>query len=194
MPPEPFTLTDNPLNIAAVIYGPEDDVDSLLASFAQKLRNDGRRLGGVVQRNWRNDCGSAKLMEVIDLRTERKIPICQNLGPNATSCKLDEAGLADAAQAIHDALTGDVELVIINKFGKREAQGRGLRAEIAEAIVAGVPLLTAVSEKTYAAWRSFTGDFGTTLLCDDATLHDWWQNIARRLDRRQPTQPAAKQA
>ncbi|WP_235983701.1 DUF2478 domain-containing protein [Bradyrhizobium australiense] len=37
--------------------------------------------------------------------------------------------------------------------------------EFADAIIAGVPLLTAVPEKYHAAWRTFTGDVGTTLLC-----------------------------
>ncbi|MDD2876972.1 MAG: DUF2478 domain-containing protein [Acidiphilium sp.] len=184
MSPDRFAFTENLLNLAAVIYHPEDDIDSLLASFAHHLRNDGCRLGGIVQQNWRKDCGPTKLMEVIDLMTDRTIPICQNLGPGSTACKLDEAGLAEAVQAVRQAIADEVDLVIVNKFGKTEAEGRGLRAEIAEAIVAGRPVLTAVSTRVYPAWRAFTGGFGTTLLCDDAVIQDWWHDIARKLDRR----------
>lgn len=184
MPLDSFTFTENLLNLAAVIYQPADDVDRLLASFAERLRSDGRRIGGIVQRNRRGDCGPAKLMEVIDLTTGRVIPICQNLGSGSTACKLDLAGLSEAAQAVSRAIAEDVELVIINKFGKTEAQGRGLRAEIADAILVGIPLLTAVPERLYPAWEAFTGGFGTTLLCDGDIVEDWWGDVSRRSSRR----------
>lgn len=184
MTAEKFAFTENLLNLAAVVYAPEDDVDSLLASFARRLRGQGRHLGGVVQRNTSGNCGPATLMEVIDLMTERAIPICQNLGPESVACKLDPAGLADAALAVRQAIAGNVELVIVNKFGKSEAEGRGLRAEIADAIVAGLPVLTAVSERAYAAWTEFTNGFGTTLLCDEAIVEDWWRDLSRKLDRK----------
>ena len=59
-----------------------------------------------------------------------------------------------------------VDLIVINKFSKQEASGQGLRHEFAEAITAGMPVLTAVPEKCYEDWRAFTGDIGTTLLCE----------------------------
>lgn len=51
-----------------------------------------------------------------------------------------------------------MEFVIINKFGKAEAGGGGLRGEIAEAICKGLPLLTAVSTSNLDAWNAFMGD------------------------------------
>ncbi|MGO8918692.1 MAG: DUF2478 domain-containing protein [Stellaceae bacterium] len=190
MPLDSFAFTENLLNLAAVVYQPADDVDRLLASFAAGLRSEGRRIGGIVQRNRRGDCSPANLMEVIDLRTGRAIPICQNLGSESKACKLDQAGLADAAQAVSRAIADEVELVIINKFGKTEAQGRGLRAEIGDAILAGMPLLTAVSERLLPAWEAFTGGFGTTLLCDGDIVEDWWRDISRRAGHRHKTAAA----
>ncbi len=190
MPLDHFDFTENLLNQAAVIYRPEDDVDALLFSFARTLQGEGRRLGGVVQRNWCKECGSARLMAVVDLMAERQIPICQDLGSGSGACQLDESGLADAAQAIRQAVASDVELVIINKFGKTEAGGRGLRSEIAEAILSGRPVLTAVSTRIYPAWCSFTGGFGTTLICDESIVRDWWQDIAQKIDRRRAAEAA----
>lgn len=178
MPLGGFDYIENLLNLAAVIYRPEDDIDLMLADFAGKLQRGGRRLGGVVQRNWREDCGPAKLMEVIDLMTGQSIPICQNLGTGSVACKLDIGGLADAAEAVRRAVQGEVDLVIVNKFGKTEAAGGGLRNEIAEAILSGRPVLTAVSERVYPAWRTFTGGFGTTLYCAEAVVSDWWRDMS----------------
>ncbi|WP_044559134.1 DUF2478 domain-containing protein [Azospirillum sp. B4] len=177
--PDSVAYTQNLLNLAAVIYQPADDVDRMLATFAEDLRAAGHAIGGIIQRNIHNACGPVTLMEVVDLRTDRVIPICQNLGPGSTSCRLNQAGLADAAQAVSQAIGEGVELIIINKFGKTEAEGGGLRAELAAAIGAGLPVLTAVPERFYGAWLAFTGGYGTTLLCDGAIIADWWNETSR---------------
>lgn len=176
---------DHLLKLAAIIYrSGEDDVDVLIASFAADLIREGHRIGGVVQYNGRNGCGPHDLMTLIDLMTGRALPICQTLGPGAQSCKLDPSGLADAAVSVSRAIAENVELVIVNKFSKQEAAGGGLRAEIADAVVAGLPILTAVSDKCYDAWIQFTGGFGTTLACERRVVDAWWREMSGREGRR----------
>ncbi len=170
----------HPLNLAAVIYRPADDVDELLARFASDLMRSGHRLGGIVQRNTKDDRGRRELMEVVDLMTGEVMRICQFLGKEAAACKLNSAALAEAAMAVSRAVSARVELVIVNKFSKQEAAGRGLRAEIADAVTAGLPLLTAVPDNCYDAWGRFTGGFGTTLLCEGRIIEDWWQEMSLR--------------
>jgi molybdate transport system ATP-binding protein len=170
----------HPLNLAAIVYHPADDVDDLLASFAGDLVRAGRCLGGIVQRNVKGERGQRERMEVIDLMTGRTVRICQYLGKDAAACKLNPAGLAEAATLVSRAVNVGVELVVVNKFSKQEAAGRGLRAEIAEAVMAGLPLLTAVSYTCYEAWTRFTGGFGTTLLCERGVVEDWWEEMSVR--------------
>jgi molybdate transport system ATP-binding protein len=178
-----WTETLHPLTLAAIVYRPADDVDSLLARFADGLIRRGHQLGGVVQRNTKDDRGLRERMEVIDLMTGKAVRICQFLGNGAAACKLNPAGLAEAATAVTRAVEAGVELVIVNKFSKQEASGRGLRAEIAGAVMAGFPLLTAVSDNCYEAWKSFTGGFGTTLLCERRIVEDWWEEMSIRAAR-----------
>lgn len=173
----------HPLRLAAIIYRPADDVDSLLATFASDLICEGIRVGGIVQKNTNGACGPRELMEVIDLMTGAPIRICQSLGSGAGACKLNPAGLAEAGTAVGRAVAAHVELVIVNKFSKQEAAGGGLRAEIAYAVTAGRPLLTAVPEKCYDAWGQFTGNFGTTLACERRIIEDWWQEVSLREKR-----------
>jgi len=175
-----ISFSENLLKLAAVVYRPEDDVDGLLAGFATGLLREGHRLGGVVQRNAKGDCGPHALMQVVDLMTGSEISICQALGEGAVSCKLDPGGLAEAAVAVSRAIAEDVELVVVNKFSKQEAAGAGLRAEIADAVVAGLPVITAVPERLLEAWEDFTGGFGTTLLCDGDVVAEWWREVSRR--------------
>jgi len=170
----------DPNHLAAILYRPEDDVDMLLANFASTLLRAGERIGGVVQRNLKDEAGRANGMHVIDLMTGREIPICQPLGRGAMACKLDPAGLAEASLAISRAIAEDVALIIVNKFSKQEAAGHGLRSELAEAIIAGGPVLTAVPEKCLDAWKEFTGDRGTTLLCARRVVEEWWREVSSR--------------
>jgi nucleoside-triphosphatase THEP1 len=170
----------DPNHLAAVLYRPEDDVDTLLADFADARLRNGERIGGIVQRNIRDETGCAIGMQVIDLLTGREISICQPLGSGAMACKLDPAGLAEAGLAVSRALTQDVALVILNKFAKQEAGGQGLRSEFAEVIMAGGPVLTAVPEKCLDAWKDFTGGHGTTLPCERQVVEEWWREVSLR--------------
>jgi nucleoside-triphosphatase THEP1 len=178
-----WTADLHPLKLAAVIYRPADDVDGLLATFASDLICEGHRIGGIVQRNVRGACGPRALMEVIDLMNGHAIRICQSLGNGAEACRLNPAGLAEAAIAVSRAVAAKVELVVVNKFSKQEAAGGGVRAEIAAAATAGLPLLTAVPEKCYDAWTKFTGAFGTTLVCERRIVEDWWREVSLREKR-----------
>jgi molybdate transport system ATP-binding protein len=175
---------DHLMKLAAIIYrSGEDDVDSLLANFAVDQIREGHRVGGIVQHNADGPCGPRDLMQLIDLMNGRAIPICQSLGKGAMSCRLDAAGVAEAAVAVSRAIAQDVELIIVNKFSKQEAAGGGLRAEIADAVVAGLPILTAVPDKYYHAWIAFTGGFGTTLACEHRVVEEWWREMSWRESR-----------
>ncbi|MGC5376600.1 DUF2478 domain-containing protein, partial [Salmonella enterica] len=81
-------------------------------------------------RNLKDGAGCQIGMQAIDLMTGREISICQPLGRGAMACKLDSAGLAEAAVAVTRAVAADVDLVVVNKFSKQEAAGEGLRDEL----------------------------------------------------------------
>lgn len=171
----------DPNRIAAVLYRPQDDVDKLLADFAQDLLSAGERIGGVVQSNLKDSAGRKIGMEAIDLVTGSPISICQPLGRGAMACKLDAGGLAEAAMAVARAIETRVDLIVINKFSKQEAGGGGLRNELADAVLSGIPVLTAVPEKVIDAWKAFTGDQGTLLLCERHVVEGWWHSLHSRM-------------
>ncbi|CCD84370.1 putative molybdenum ABC transporter, ATP-binding protein [Bradyrhizobium sp. ORS 285] len=175
---EPAEL--NPPRLAAILYGPGDDADALLDEFVQGLLQRGVRVGGIVQRNTRDEIGRKSGMDVIDLTNGDTISICQDLGSGSTACKLDAAGLAEAGMAVHRAIAAHAELIVINKFSKQEALGSGLRGELADAITSGIPVLTAVPQKCIADWRTFTGDLGTLLPPSQPAMTAWWLGLQSR--------------
>ena len=193
--PMPVDFTDiDPSRVAAVLYRPEDDIDVLLAGFAQDLLRRRAHIGGIVQRNTKSEAGCQVGMQAIDLLTGREISICQPLGSGAMACKLDAAGLAEAAVAVSRAIEADVGLLVINKFSKQEASGQGLRAEFAAAITAGIPVLTAVPEKCLDAWNTFTGGIGTMLLCEPHVIEGWWDELSSRMASARDDRAAAVRA
>jgi len=66
-----------------------------------------------------------------------------------------------------------VDLIVINKFGKTEAEGNGLIAEIAEAAARGIAVLIAVPERNLDAWREFAADLAIELPADPDALLRW---------------------
>lgn len=159
--------------IAAVVYHADSTVDSLLSDVANRLRSLGIRLGGVVQHN-RGECALPGFaMELEDLATGRIIPISEDRGAGAHACRLDACGLAEGAAALTACLATAPALVLVNKFGRQEATGGGLRNEMAEAVLAGVPLLTAVRTDLVGAWRDFAGDDWDRLPPDAGTILRW---------------------
>ena len=170
----------DPNRLAAVVYRPEDDVDSLLADFANDRLRAGEHVGGLIQRNSKDGDGKLVGMQLVDLMTGREIGIYQKLGAGSAACKLDTSGLAEATRAVTSAISADVSLIVVNKFSKQEAAGRGLRSELADAVIAGCTVLIGVSEKCSDAWKEFTGDRGTTLFCARRVVDEWWQEVSYR--------------
>ncbi len=178
---QPLEYHEHLLKLAAVVYrSGEDDVDGLLSAFAADQIREGYRVGGVVQHAGQSADNGTPPMQMLDLMSGSLISISRDLGPGAQSCSLDLGGLADAAVAVNRAIAANVELLIVNKFSRQEAEGHGLRAEIGNAVVAGLPVLTAVPTKHYDAWIEFTGGFGTTLVCERPIIDEWWADMARR--------------
>ncbi len=90
-----------------------------------------------------------------DLRSGDCHPLKQDLGSGSTSCSLDLASLAAACLSVETAIQEGCDFVIISKFGKMEASGRGLASAFYAAISAGRPIITSVSPSLTEAWNGF---------------------------------------
>ncbi|WP_181832730.1 DUF2478 domain-containing protein [Bosea caraganae] len=159
--------------LAAIVYPSGFPIDDFMAGLASAMKRRGLRLAGVIQRN-SEDCGEGCLsMSLEELASGRHFPISEDRGASSEGCRLDASGLAAAGGAIAEALAGELDLVIVNKFGRQEMLGQGLRQEIAAAAMAGLPVLTAVREDFVPAWREFAGDDWVLLSPDEAAIEGW---------------------
>jgi len=69
-------------------------------------------------------------------------------------------------------------VLIVNKFGKHEAEGRGFRAVIAEALSNGIPVLVGVNALNLPAFEEFSAGLGRGLPCQSAVLADWVTSLS----------------
>ena len=162
------------MRLAAVTASRRGETDLILSELAGKLIRAGLRLAGVVQTNTdvpgRHHCE----MDVRVLPDGPTICISQNLGPAARGCRLDPDGLERAVASVALRLDG-ADLLILNKFGKHEAEGRGFVPLIAEALSRDIPVLLGVSDLNRAAFDAFTAGAATRLPAEQAAILDWAQ-------------------
>lgn len=148
-------------------------VDALLLRFGQELLARGWPVSGVVQVNREVRAGRACDMDLQVLGHDHVVRISQDLGAHARGCRLDTAALERAVGLIDADLERAPALLIINKFGKSEAEGRGFRNVIGRALSDGIPVLTGVSAQHLDAFHAFSDGMAEQVAPELAALHDW---------------------
>jgi hypothetical protein len=108
-----------------------------------------------------------------DLLGGDEIKISLDRGNEARGCRLDPDAFARIGAWIERAVLARVDLLIINKFGREEAHGRGLRPVIAEALI---PLLIGVPTRNFCDFLTFVGGATTRLQPDIEAITAWCQN------------------
>lgn len=156
-----------------VIGAERGAVDDLMAEVAALLTGRGWPLAGVVQINAETGPTTHCDMDLQVLTLDTRIRISQRLGPLARGCRLDPQGLEEAVGLVERALDQGPRLLMINKFGKAELEGRGFRPVIGRALASGVPVLTAVNQANLAGFESFSEGMGTPLPPQSGPVIDW---------------------
>ncbi|MHC8492189.1 DUF2478 domain-containing protein [Thalassospira sp. SM2505] len=156
--------------LAGIPFRPKDPIDDVLGEIAASI--DANRIAGYVQKRRKDrDCGT--LVYVRNLRSGAEMPITKNRGAMAKGCKLD----GDALSSLSEQLERDVEtrcdLLIVARFGRSEADGRGLRDVISRALDLDIPVLVGVRDEYAPAWEEFHGGIADDLPLDATTIRNW---------------------
>ncbi|MEM0936190.1 MAG: DUF2478 domain-containing protein [Pseudomonadota bacterium] len=161
------------MRIAATTAPGKGATDLLLEELAERLTRRGLRTVGVVQINsgardgWRCD------MDVRVLPKGATLRISQSLGAGSRGCRLDPCALETAVALVETELTRGAACLIVNKFGKHEAQGRGFCGVIGEALARDVPVLVGLNALNAAAFERFAAGLSVRLAPDLHTLERW---------------------
>jgi nucleoside-triphosphatase THEP1 len=139
------------------------ETDGVLSQAAARLGQQGYRLAGLVQTNLERLHDHHCDMDVALLPSGPVFRISQTLGVGAKGCRLDPDTLERAVAAVNARLDAQTDLLILNKFGKHEAEGRGFRETIGRALEMGVPVLLGVNGLNHEAFSAFAGEFAERL-------------------------------
>lgn len=163
------------MKLAAVLYekGEGAATDALLYGFALRLKRAGVRLAGAVQSNLPVANRSRCDITLEDLATGQRIKASDDRDRLAKGCRLDQSALEDCVGIAVSSLEPDTDLVVINRFGKCEAEGRGFRPMIEQAVLLDVPVLVGLNRAHLGSWRTFVGEEPVLLPPELRAVSSW---------------------
>lgn len=169
--------------LLAVVYDDGIAADRLLSDLGYDLRAQGVGVQGLVQRNsFRRDRAKCD-MELEELGTGRVFQLSKDRGKLAGGCRLDREAIVTAATVMAAGIEANCELLIVNKFGRSEAEGRGLRDLIADAACRGISTIVGVPRRNLEVWERFAGELSDRCSIDELQSIRSWINdrIGRKL-------------
>ncbi|UYZ83369.1 DUF2478 domain-containing protein [Entomomonas sp. E2T0] len=157
------------INVATIIHTGAGEYDWLIREFVNELKTAGWNVQGLLTKHSRNP------MVIYNLNDNQEFTISQQLGKESLSCSLDLGELAAAAFVLRKALADKADLVIINRFGTAEAEGKGFIAEMLALMSNDIPILTLTNKKYLTQWKEFTGGLAVELKPNKQALHHWFK-------------------
>jgi hypothetical protein len=171
-------MFDSQCDLAALVYEKDQDPDGVLREFAADLKACGYRAVGLVQLG--HHCLDAPKLSAMLVQTGEELQLLQNLGACATGCRLDVGLLLDAGAQVASAIDQGADLVIINRFGKQEREGKGLSYLVERALSADIPVVIAVPSHRFTDWIRFADGMSVKLRCSRDSLDTWWGAVSAR--------------
>lgn len=171
--PAPETAQQIAPALAAIVYANDEYPDAIFEWIVDECRARHLVLSGVLQHPAFE--GADKRCDVLleDLASGHRTLLFEDRGAGARGCRLDVAALLDASMKIEASLENHPALLVLNKFGKVEAEGGGMCGLMAKALERGIPAVIGVPARNLDAWRNFAGEFSVELSEDTHQIAKW---------------------
>ncbi len=156
------------------------DIDGFLSDFAATVAGLGLSVRGALQsRGAVNGACHCADMDLHMIGSSRTFRISQPLGNGSSGCRLHPGALAECSTFLERELDDGPDLLILNRFGRGESEGRGFRDLIGKAVALHVPVLTAVRPTYAEAWAEFGAGLACDLPMDMRAVSDWFAANSR---------------
>lgn len=165
--------------LAAIRYANGFQVDPLLCQVAKTLKAEGFKLAGHLQSEHPGGENCCSIMNLQNISTGHSTQISQSLGAASRGCRLDPQALAETVGQLMNEINPDIDLLIINRFGKAETEGQGFRSVIEKCFEYGVPVLTAVRAPYLDGWKTFGGSYAIELENNQAAILNWFRSYKK---------------
>ncbi|RMH46089.1 MAG: DUF2478 domain-containing protein [Alphaproteobacteria bacterium] len=161
------------MRLAHVTVPGRGRTDALIARAVDMFLADGLRVAGVVCARPPGDGAHPCDMDLRVLPDGFSRRISQPLGRAARGCRLDGAAIEAMAAAVGAGLAG-ADLLVVNKFGRLEAAGRGLCGAIAQALEMEIPVLVGVNRLNLPHFEAFAGGMAVRLEPGIDAIRAWF--------------------
>lgn len=163
------------MRLAHVSIQGRGETDRFLAQVAGLLEAAGARLAGTVQTNIARADRTKCDMDLRVLPDGPLVRISEDRGALARGCALDHGALEQTVAEVARRLDG-AEIVIVNKFGKAESEGRGMVPVISDALARGQTVLVGVNALNLPHYMEFAGGLSVALPAEERAATDWCLN------------------
>ena len=173
-PHDKTSTPENGVALAGIVFSKGNNPDAVFRAVADAFAERGIPLAGLVQETQADvppDCCPPMLVR--DVAGKRQMIISEDRGKESQGCRLDWGALASATEQAETALRNGARLLLVNRFGKAESAGQGLRSAIELAIAEGIPVLAGIREDYAKDWETFHGGLATALPADTDAVLAW---------------------
>ncbi len=164
------------IHLAAISSPHAHNVDAILNQVLQSLLEEGWKIDGVLQRQVSEAGCGLQLERIRDGGLHR---VTQNLGSGSVSCNVDTNAMDTVSMQLLTDLDNDLDLLVLNRFGKRESTGGGFCHVIEKAIELKVPVLTIVKDAWLASWHTYGEELVTVLPAQSEDIATWCHSTSR---------------
>jgi hypothetical protein len=172
VPPHSTAVHRQPA-LVAIVYANEVYPQATFERIVEDCRRRGLKIAGVLQHPVCSDAAGHCDVALEELTTGLRTDLFEDRGPGASGCRLDEAALAEVNGQVARSLDLAPEILILNKFGKVEAEGRGLLDLVAMAVDRDIPVVIGVPIRNLDSWREFAGGMSVEFSSDPPEIADW---------------------
>ena len=146
--------------------------DACIAAAVEILRDRGVRLAGTVQTDRPREGRDVCDMDLAVLPDGPVFRINQDRGALARGCRLDGGALEQAVTEVAPRMAA-AQVLVVNKFGKLEAQSHGYVPLIVQAIDRDMPVLIGVNAMNLPDLLAFCDGMAVAVPADPVALADW---------------------
>jgi hypothetical protein len=166
--------------IAVAQGAPGETIQSVFGALAERWSARLRVAGVIAEGHGLADrrCRAGYLRHIAG---GERFSIFADRGSGSRACHVDQDGAAAAAEAVRRDIIAGCDLVLLSKFGRLEAAGKGLWRAFAAASQARIPLLTSLSPAAAKAWENFAGTGFITLPADASAIDSWLNSVRTHL-------------
>jgi len=168
------------MKLASVLAKGRGETNRLLSDLAARAA----RVVGTVQVNHDPTDSKHCDMDVRVLPDGPVLRISQSLGMQSRGCRLDPSALEQAVRLTEGAMESGADLMIVNKFGKHEAEGRGFRELIGTALMRGIPVIVGLNGLNAEAFAEFAGAFAEHLDPSGDAMNKWLDDACAKSPER----------